>query len=381
MTTVRGSQLLETEIGGRYRLVTCLSDTPGSGVFEAYQDETQRLVILKLLYGAVAEDSLLAQRFNVQMGAARRVNHPNVVRVLDSGWDIHGLYVAMKVLRGQTLSQEIQRRPTLHPREAAAIAGSVVRGLQAAHSRGLVHCHLQPENVFLHKRGEGDVVVKVLNLGVAQFLNETCHSNQSTSEHFCRRSMLVRDYLAPELLNGDQFDGSADLYSVGVLCFQLLAGGLPLRVSLTGRAEIAEDAALLTWPPDTPQLFRKLVAQLLEVSPANRPRDIGEVVRVFESLRGGYRLGCSVPDGADAGRGVVPKSEMPAGNRGELSSRYRPYNNEKAGAGELVGMRTRQIEQRLRIPLKQPKRDPVGPASLFVMVIGFLVWWLLYEGL
>ncbi len=218
-----------TLLDGRYRVEARIG-TGGFGVvYRATHDGLKRPVAIKVFRPTSGNDSGEGlSRFEREGVSACRVNHPNAISILDSGISPAGSpYIVMELLEGSSLADEIAERGPVSVERAAAICAPVCDALAAAHDAGIVHRDVKPENVFLHRTRDGETV-KVLDFGLAKVLDEERPFGRLTPAP--SRSLVgTPAYIAPERLLGRVYDGRADVYSVGVVLYQLLSGELPFR--------------------------------------------------------------------------------------------------------------------------------------------------------
>jgi len=215
-----------TVIDGKYRVRRRLAEGGMGQVFIADHVFLQKQVALKVLHPEVSAEPDAVERFTVEARAASLIEHENVVRVSDFGKSADGqLYLVMELLTGHTLADELSRG-ALTPARARFIACAILRGLEAAHARGVVHRDLKPENVFITPRDGGDDVIKLLDFGIARMHQEGMDAQQRLTKEGAIMGTPL--YMAPEQLRCERdVDARADLYAVGVLLYEMLAGKPP----------------------------------------------------------------------------------------------------------------------------------------------------------
>jgi serine/threonine-protein kinase len=194
-------------------------------VYRAEHQLAGRTVAMKLLRRELAEDEDLTRRFFQEAQAANRIRHPNIVDVLDAGFSEHGPYVAMECLEGTSVSTALARVGRFETEGAVAVVLPVLSALDAAHKAGIVHRDMKPENVFLALR-TGEVQVKILDFGIAKV--ESTSLGGSSPRTSTGVVFGTPDYLSPEQATGEtQIDGRSDVFSVGIVLFELLTGRRP----------------------------------------------------------------------------------------------------------------------------------------------------------
>jgi serine/threonine-protein kinase len=210
-----------TVVAGRYKLLERLGGGGMGDVYRAEHELAGRVVAFKLLREDFAHDQDLVRRFFQEAQAVNRIRHPNIVDVLDAGFCELGPYVVMECLEGTSLHGALARLGRLDATTALAVVMPMLDALDAAHQQGIIHRDLKPENVFVAKvAGEGHV--KLLDFGIAKVM-DTTDARTHTGIIFG-----TPDYLAPEQASGEGVvDGRSDLFSVGIVLFELLTGRRP----------------------------------------------------------------------------------------------------------------------------------------------------------
>jgi Tol biopolymer transport system component len=252
-------------IGGDVDHYRILGHLGGGGMGVVYQAEDTRLertVALKFLPPAMTRDVVAKARFLQEARAASALDHPNVCTIYDIGeLDDGRLYLAMPAYDGETLKQRIERGP-LPVEEAVDIARQVAQGLSKAHRQGFVHRDVKPANLML----TGDGLVKILDFGLAKLAG----SAGLTRAGFC---VGTPSYMSPEQARGE-VDQRTDLWSLGVVLYEMLTGLLPFRAESDPgiiHAVIHDDPAPLSrWRPDAPKELERIVTGLLQKDPGDR---------------------------------------------------------------------------------------------------------------
>jgi serine/threonine-protein kinase len=274
--------LLGTMIGERYRLESVLG-TGGMGtVYLAEHVLMEKKVALKVLHPTLAVVGSVMERFQHEAVALSRIEHPNVVTATDFGKLPNGAYyLALQYIEGGNLAELIEREGPLDAERSANIALQVARALAAAHAEAIVHRDLKPHNVMLTRSADNALVVKVLDFGLAKLRSKSGDEPSiNTGSVFG-----TPHYISPEQLSGSRVDGRSDLYSLGVMLYEMLAGSRPFDgkdVRDILRRQVTETAATL--PESVPVPLRELTEQLMQKDPDARPESALAVVGTLEKL-------------------------------------------------------------------------------------------------
>jgi len=233
-------------------------------------------VAIKVFRPTVGQGALESlDRFRLEGISACRVQHPNAVTVLDFDVSAGSLaYLVMELLQGRSLADELREARTLTPRRAAQIAAAVCDVLAEAHASGIVHRDIKPSNIFLH-RSRDEELVKVIDFGIAKLTDESHGVRPSTTG----TGIFVGTpaYMAPERMGGEAYDGRADVYSVGVMMFQMLCGEYPHKVTGAGAhwspammAALGKSGAPTAGAPAVPEELESVVIRALARDPEQR---------------------------------------------------------------------------------------------------------------
>jgi serine/threonine-protein kinase len=210
--------LTGTVLSGRYRLESKLGSGGMSTVYLARDETLERWVAAKVLHREISDQPDQIERFRREARAVAQVSHPNVVAVIDAGEDGGRPYIVFEYVEGETLKQRIDRLGRLPLDEAAAYAIEIGRGLVAAHARRLVHRDVKPQNVLIDSEGRA----KVTDFGIARELEQDGLTRTG-------RVLGTTDYVSPEQAMGNAVDARSDIYSLGVLLFEMLTGDVPFK--------------------------------------------------------------------------------------------------------------------------------------------------------
>jgi serine/threonine-protein kinase len=212
------STLLGTTLNGRYRLDSRIGAGGMSTVYVALDVTLQRQVAIKLMNREVASDSDQLERFRREARAVAQLSHPHIVGVIDAGEDQGRPYIVLEYVEGETLKERIRRVGRLPIAEAVAYAVEIARALGAAHARHIVHRDVKPQNVLIDEEGSA----KVTDFGIARTLDEEGLTADG-------RVIGTTDYVSPEQALGQPVTGQSDLYSLGIVLYEMLSGEVPFK--------------------------------------------------------------------------------------------------------------------------------------------------------
>lgn len=275
-----------TVLDDAYRLDAIIGQGGFGAVYRGTHLALERPVAIKVLRPTVLQESPEAYaRFRLEGITACRISHPNAVEVLDFGVSSSGIpYLVMELLHGHTVGWVLDDCGRLSLDRAAPIVAAVAEALGEAHGAGIVHRDVKPENVFLHQTSHGEVV-KVVDFGIAKLMDVPTASELSGLTE-TGTFVGTPDYMAPERLLDDDYDGKADVYSLAVMAYRMLAGVLPFRCGAGRGLAAAAVSRLTTQPvrlgdvlPDIPAAVEEAVMNSLCLDPAKRPaaREFGAV--------------------------------------------------------------------------------------------------------
>jgi serine/threonine-protein kinase len=265
-----------TALEGRYQILKELGRGGMGIVFHAYDKELKEQVAIKILSPLLSNDHDALERLKREVSAARRITHSNVIRIHDIS-EVNGLhFISMEYFHGTNLKEHIKKNGPLSPMQAFNIAAQVCEGLEAAHREGVVHRDLKSQNIILDNTNR----VKIIDFGLAR----TAHLEGMTATGLI---MGTPEYMAPEQVSGKRIDERADIYSLGIILYELFTG----RVPFTGDSAIAVGFMQLKEEPAPPSQINpaispaveKVIGKALQKDPIHRFRTITELRRELES--------------------------------------------------------------------------------------------------
>ena len=263
-------------------------------VYRATDSTLDRDVAIKILLPDTTPGSEQFQRFEQEARAAGALNHPNILAIYDIGSEEGLTYVVSELLEGETLRDRIRSNNSLPRKKILDYSQQIARGLAAAHAKGIVHRDLKPENVFITTDGH----VKILDFGLAKLINPLADINQDPEGETMRVKtragtiMGTVGYMSPEQVKGAQVDHRSDIFSFGVVFYEMLTGKRAFR----GESPIEVMSAILSKEPPEPTeteraiapAFERIVRHCLEKRPEDRFQSTKDLVFDLESLSGTF---------------------------------------------------------------------------------------------
>jgi serine/threonine-protein kinase len=216
-------------VAGKYRLRRVIGRGGMGTVYKAENVAIGRTVAVKVLHAHLADDGVTVARFQREARAAASVGHEHIIEILDMGVEPNGApFIVMEYVRGKSLADVLREGGRMEPERAARVAGQMLAGLAAAHRAGIIHRDLKPENVLLCTRQNRRDFVKLFDFGIATFVDAAQDSTGRDDLTPSGRAMGTPTYASPEQMMGNRVrDARIDLYAVGVLLFEMLAGRVP----------------------------------------------------------------------------------------------------------------------------------------------------------
>ena len=311
---------MEQVLGERYEVESRLGSGGMAEVWRGHDRVLNRTVAIKTLLSQYARDSSFVDRFRREAQAAARLNHPGIVSVYDSGSDGDTPYIVMQYIEGRTLADFLGSGKHLPPEQAARIAQDIAEALAAAHAQGVIHRDIKPANVMITREGK----VLVMDFGIARLISGPETAPQTSAV------MGTASYLSPEQAQGHAVDARTDIYSLGAVLYELLAG----RPPFTGESPMAiaykqvndTPAAPSSLNPDVPPELDAIVMRALSKNPANRYQSGQEFADDLQRARTGGQVLATplLPESGEATQVISrpqptsvlpPQEDEPGGSR------------------------------------------------------------------
>ena len=266
-------------LDGRYEIHELLGVGGMAVVYRAYDTIDDRMVAIKILKDEFAGNSDFLRRFRNESKAIAVLSHPNIVKVYDVSFGDRIQYIVMEYVDGITLKQYLdQQKETVPWKEALHFTVQILRALQHAHEKGIVHRDIKPQNIMLLQDG----TIKVMDFGIARFA-------RSETRTMTDKAIGSVHYIAPEQARGDVTDERADIYSVGVMLYEMLTGRLPFEADNAVSVAIMQLQANPTLPrdinPDIPEGLQEITMKAMQKAPSQRYQSAAEMLQDIETFR------------------------------------------------------------------------------------------------
>jgi serine/threonine protein kinase len=291
-----------TTIAGRYRIEGRLGVGGMSTVHLAFDNRLERYVALKLLAEHLADDPTFVSRFRREALSAARLVHPNIVQVFDFGFDSghHQHFIVMEHVPGNSCAELLRDHGHLGVSQTVDIVTQACRGLDYAHRNGVVHRDVKPGNLLV----SDSEVVKLADFGIARAVDQSSITQVGSV-------LGTAAYLSPEQARGDEAGPQADLYSLGVVTYQLISGRLPYEASSLSELALKQQREspipLDELNPEVPHTLAQAVAIALAIDQRDRPADAMELAEALgDGLRGIGPTRAATADYATGATHVVP---------------------------------------------------------------------------
>lgn len=272
-------------LGNRYRLVHQVGKGGMALVYKGYDQMLERPVAIKLLRQDFLEDIDFRERFKQEARSAANLSHPNIVTVHDFGIDPDGVYIVMEYVSGTDLKTKIQEKKLFSIEEGIPLIIQACAGLGYAHRAGIVHCDVKPQNMLVTR----DMRLKITDFGIARALSSI------SPEHRAEFVWGSPQYFSPEQALGDPPSPASDVYSLGVVMYEMLTGQLPFNADSVEELTRLHQTQIPLEPsrivPDIPPELNLIILKVLAKEPSARYRtadQLGHVLMKFQEKPEGY---------------------------------------------------------------------------------------------
>ena len=267
-------------LGNRYQIIHMLGEGGMGAVYKAKDIELDRVIALKVIRPELASNPEILQRFKQELILARQVTDRNVIRIFDLG-EANGIrFITMEYVEGESLYHILRHQGKVPVNEAVEIMRQMLRGLQAAHREGVIHRDLKPGNIMRDSQGR----IVVMDFGLARSLEGDGMTRTGTM-------MGTMEYMSPEQAQAKELDARSDIFTVGLICYELLTGKMPYHADsvVASLLKRMQERALPASDFDKaiPQPLSQILSKCLERDPAVRYQNIGEILRDLELWQGG----------------------------------------------------------------------------------------------
>ncbi|MGC1614944.1 MAG: protein kinase [Candidatus Acidiferrum sp.] len=268
-----------SSIGGRYEIVRLLGQGGMGAVYQAHDRELERQVAIKVIRADMAANPEILRRFKQELILARQITHKNVIRIFDLGQAEGIKFITMEYIEGDNLQSVLRQKKKIEPAEAANIIAQVCRALEAAHAEGVIHRDLKPQNIMMDKSGRA----YVMDFGIARSMLGTGMTQTGAL-------IGTPDYMSPEQAKGQTLDARSDLFSVGIIFYEILSGKVPFDADTT-MGKLWKRTNEPARPLDEldkaiPRPLSDIVRKCLEIDPQKRFASAAELLQRIEIWRG-----------------------------------------------------------------------------------------------
>ena len=301
---------LGTTLDERYEIQEIIGAGGMAVVYKATDHRLNRFVAVKILRDELARDGEFRSRFQTEAQAVAMLSHPNIVSVYDVSHSDNVEYIVMELIEGVTLMQYMQKKGALGWKEALHFSVQISKALEHAHSKGIVHRDIKPQNIMIIRDGS----IKVADFGIAAL--------ESTQEQRSSQTVGSVHYIAPEQARGEQPDTRSDIYSLGVVMYEMLTGRMPYDGETAEQIALKHIAGIAVPPqeinPDIPDELARITLRAMNADINARYQSASELLADLEEFRKQQAAANRTSSDGEEGFEVVPDVE-PIGRTGEMS--------------------------------------------------------------
>lgn len=265
-------------LDGRYELLELIGVGGMADIYKAKDITEDKIVAVKILKNEFAASEDFLRRFRNESKAIALLSHPNIVKIYDVGFTDKIQYIVMEYIDGITLTEYIERQGVLKWRDAVHFTVQILRALQHAHDRGIVHRDIKSQNVMLLADG----TIKVMDFGIARF-------NRETDKTMSEKAIGSVHYISPEQARGEMTDEKSDIYSVGVMLYEMLTGVKPFDgenpVSIALKHMQSTPKRITEINPSIPEGLEEITIKAMQKEPSKRYQTAGEMIKDIEEFK------------------------------------------------------------------------------------------------
>ena len=266
------------KLDGRYEIKEIIGVGGMANVYKAYDSIDDRAVAVKILRDEHMENDELLRRFRNESKAIAVLSHPNIVKVYDVSFNEDIQYIVMEHIDGITLKEYIEQQKVLRWKEAVHFTVQILRALQHAHDKGIVHRDIKPQNIMLLEDG----TIKVADFGIARFARASQHTVTD-------KAIGSVHYISPEQAKGELSDEKSDIYSIGVMLYEMTTGTLPFDADSPVSVALKQIQSQAKRPreinPDIPEGLEDITIRAMQKDPARRYQSAAEMLRDIDEFK------------------------------------------------------------------------------------------------
>ncbi len=355
-------------LDGRYEIIELIGVGGMANVYRARDAAEDRIVAVKILREEYRNNEEFLRRFKNESKAIAILSHPNIVKVYDVMINRQYQYIVMEYIDGISLKEYIEQQGVLKWREAVYFTVQILRGLQHAHERGVVHRDIKPQNIMLLYDG----TIKITDFGIARFA-------RAETKTLTDRAIGSVHYISPEQARGDTTDQKADLYSVGVMLFEMLTGKLPFEADSPVSVAIKQIQSIPRRPrelnPEIPEGLEEITLRAMQKDAHRRYQSAAEMLRDINEFKRNPSISFEYkylyePEPAEISQAMARQQKAPAAARHRAAV--------PAGRGARSSRPAADGE-----PEEVVHKTPVlpilaGVAGAFLLVSGLFIFWMFY---
>ncbi len=363
----------------RYEIISCIGSGGMADVYKAKDHKLNRLVAIKMLKEEYRADGAFVSKFRVEAQAAAGLTHANIVNVYDVGEENGVNFIVMELVEGITLKEYIAKKEKLPVREATSIALQVAAGLETAHANGIIHRDVKPQNIIISVDGKA----KIADFGIARAAtSNTINSSVMGSVHYC----------APEQTRGGYSDAKSDIYSMGIVMYEMVTGRVPYDGSSTVEVALKHLQEEMIPPrrlnPEVPFSTEQIILKCTQKSPDRRYANMSELIRdLKQSLVDPDGNFVTIPTvSRDAQTKMLSKDEvsrikqgavMPSYSERQRGSALEELEREEHGAREEMQRRERERKRKQAAENDSGERIVLVVSIVAALIIGAIAIFLI----